>query len=305
MAKRVRAVPQPSRSYNTELIENTTPHRWGVHFGTPATGLVRIEWAMAWKSVVIPCNWGQQHSIVPMPETVPLGYLVADAQNIIVASFMRSQSEWLVLIEQDNIIPRDLYLKLNEHMKKKTVPVISGLYFTKSFPSEPLIYRGRGTSHYEDWKIGDMVWCDGVPTGCLAIHRSILESMWDESQEYLASNTFTRKVFPQPEAAWFDPETGWHTASGTSDLEWCSRVIMENHLAKAGWKKLAKKPYPFLVDTTILTMHVTESGEQFPTAVELDYWSKSPGQRGRPPLPKKGKSDGTRRKPRAKHQHQS
>ncbi len=46
---------------------------------------------------------------------------------------------------------------------------ITGLLFlsanatSESVPAEPLIYRGRGNSHFKKWKLGDKVWVDGVP----------------------------------------------------------------------------------------------------------------------------------------------
>src|SRR3990167_10088061 len=112
---------------------------------------------------------------------------------------------------------------MNEYMRRKTVPIISVLYFTKSVPAEPMVYRGRGNSYFSDWKLGDKVWVDAVPTGCVIIHRSIIEVLWNESQEYLAgTNVWTRRVFHTPENVKFDPEKGWNNSSGTSDMEFCS-----------------------------------------------------------------------------------
>jgi hypothetical protein len=42
-------------------------------------------------------------------------------------------------------------------MHQGDIPMLSGLYFTKSLPAEPLIYRGRGNSYYKKWKFGDKV----------------------------------------------------------------------------------------------------------------------------------------------------
>ena len=77
------------------------------------------------------------------------------------------------------------------------VPVVSGLYFTRGYPSEPLVYRGRGNGYYGDWRIGDKVWADGVPTGCLLIHCSILRAMWKDSEEYQVSGQTLRRVFEE------------------------------------------------------------------------------------------------------------
>ena len=169
-----------------------------------------------------------------------------------------------LLNEDDNILPPDAFLRFNHYMKTKKVPIVSGLYFLKSHPSEPVIYRGRGEGAFEDFKIGDKVWVDGVPTGVLLIHRSILEVMWKESEKYRAGVYGIRRVFYQPEANWFDPLSGWHRGSGTTDLEWCSRIIMTKVFERAGWPKYQKMKYPFLVDTNIFSVHIGQDGTQYP-----------------------------------------
>jgi hypothetical protein len=56
---------------------------------------------------------------------------------------------------------------------------------------------------------------------------------------------------------WVDPETNaLSTQAGTSDLHWCDKVIKNDVLGRAGWKKIAKKRYPFLVDTNIFCKHI-------------------------------------------------
>jgi hypothetical protein len=146
--------------------------------------------------------------------------------------------------------PADAFVRFNTYMREAKVPVISGLYYTRSRPSEPLIFRGRGNSFYHNWKQGDLVWCDGVPTGCLLIHSSILKAMWDESSEYFTNNQIVRRVFDTPRHVWYDPETKEHNMqTGTSDLEWCTRVMKGNFFEKAGWPEYKDKEFPFLVDT--------------------------------------------------------
>lgn len=232
---------------------------------TPTLGTVRMEWVQARYGQVIPTNWGMVTYTQFMNSFIPLQYTIPDAQNIIVKEALEKQFEYLLLIEDDTMPPADAFVRINQHMRDGTVPVVSGLYYTKSNPSEPLIYRGRGTSFYDDWKLGDKVWADGVPTGFLLINCKLLHEMWKESPEYLAGDIKTRRVFENPEKTWFDEETGsFNTITGTSDLEWCTRVIEGDYLTKAGFTKVAKKKYPFLVDTNILCRHITPNGEIFP-----------------------------------------
>jgi hypothetical protein len=232
---------------------------------TPTTGSVRIEWVNARYGQIIPTNWSTVTMIQFMNSYFPLRYQVADAQNLIVKEAIEKDFEWLFLLEHDVIIPPDCFIRLNDYIREKRVPVVSGLYYTRSRPAEPLIYRGRGSSYYTDWKQGDRVWVDGVPTGCLLVHCGILRAMWADSEEYMLNNTKVRRVFDTPRALWVDPETGtFNTTSGTSDLDWCSRVIAGNYFAKAGFDEYGNNRWPFLVDTAIFCRHVNPDGQQFP-----------------------------------------
>lgn len=257
-------MPMGRRPHNIDLIQNDKFHQHRMMIGTPTTGLIRFEWHAAVCNQIIPCNWGVKKFTTWTNAAAPIGYQVADAQNIICKAFIDANCEWLFLHEHDNILPPDCFLRLDEWMRSKKYPVISGLYFTKSDPPDPLVYRGRGTGSHLDWKMGDRIKVDGIPTGCALIHGSLIKAMWAESETYMAGNVETRRVFSWPQATWYDPDSGWHGGSGTSDLEWCARVITQGFLAKAGWKKLAKEKYPFIIDTQIFTPHIDQDGTQFP-----------------------------------------
>ena len=56
-----------------------------------------------------------------------------------------------------------------------------------------------------------------------------------------------------------------HSNVGTSDLFWCDTVIKNDYLTKAGWRKIAKKKYPFLIDTKMFCKHIDlNSGKTYP-----------------------------------------
>jgi len=233
--------------------------------GTPTLGNIRMEWAAARYGQVIPANWSKVDMIQYMSSFIPMRYQVADAQNLIVQETLAKGYEWLLLLEDDTIPPPDAFLRFTEYMRDDKYPVVSGLYFTRSEPAEPMVYRGRGNSYYKDWKLGDKVWVDGVPTGMLLINAKLLRDVYEDSEEYLVGTTKCRKVFETPQMTWFNEETGaQEMLVGTSDLDWCKRVIEGGYLRKY-WPKLAEKKYPFLIDTNINCMHIDRgTGEQFP-----------------------------------------
>ena len=257
-----------------QVIENQSYWKSRLCIGTPTTGLMRVEWIAARYGQIIPTNWSM-FEVKPWVNTVmPLRYLVADAQNIIVKQAIDQDAEWLMLIESDNVLPIDAFARFNQYMIDGDIPVISGLYFTKSVPPEPMVYRAAGRGYYGNgkWKMGDKVWAWGVPTGTLLIHMSIIKKMYEESPEYNAGGIMVRRVFHTPAKIWFDEITGnLRSETGTSDLQWCDRVVKERFFEKAGWPKYQKMQYPFLVDTNIFVKHIDESGRQWPLELPKEY----------------------------------
>lgn len=253
------------KDYTNTLVENNSiesnQHRLLV--GTPTTGNIRMEWAAARYGQIIPSNWSKVDMIQYMNSFIPLRYSVADAQNLIVQEAITKGYEWLLFIEHDTIPPADAFVRLNEYMRKGDIPVVSGLYFTRSDPAEPMVYRGRGNSYYTDWKLGDKVWVDGVPTGMFLVKVDLLKKVWEDSPEYLTGGYKVRRVFETPGKTWFNEETGaQEMLVGTSDLDWCKRVIEGDYLKD--YPAVYGKQYPFLIDTNLYCRHIDPDGTQFP-----------------------------------------
>lgn len=233
--------------------------------GVPMTGLLRSEWVLARYGQVIPCNWSYSEVTHWMHQCSPIGYAVAEARNVIVDKFLRAGAEWLFFIDHDVVLPPDCFIKMNQYMIDGKVPVVCGLYFAKAHPPEPLIYRGRGNGYFSGWTLGKKVWVDGIPMGCTLIHRNILKAMADDAPEYVAGgNQTVKQVFDTPSGIFSDPQAGIRTYQGTEDLAWCNRVLAGEYLKKAGWKEIARKKYPFLIDTSIFCKHITNDGQVYP-----------------------------------------
>lgn len=254
------------RTHNV-LIKNAGSHKQKrIMIGIPMTGLLRAEWTLARYGQVIPCNWSHVDSLHWIDQYSPLDFLVADARNVIVHNFIQNGFEWLLQIDSDVVLPYDCFIKINDYMLKAKVPMLSGLYFTKSRPSEPLLYRGRGNSYYADWKLGEKVWVDGIPSGITLIHRSLLEVLYNESKSYeVMPGLHVKEVYETPSKVWFEPESrSWFASTGTEDLTLCSRIMDEGIFKKAGWDEFEEKEFPFLCDTSIFGRHITNDGIQYP-----------------------------------------
>lgn len=254
---------------NTIIAKKTEPQK-RIMLGVPMTGLLRSEWVLSRYGQVIPCNWSMVDMVQYVQQWSPLRFLVADARNIIVDEFIKKDFEWLLFIDHDVVLPPGFIVQVNERMIENNIPIWSGLYFTKSVPSEPLVYRGRGTGYYADWKLGDEVWTDAVPMGCTLIHSSILKVMYDEAKEYeVHQGLKVKEVFQTPRKIWYDPEkSAWNTRVGTEDLNFCSDVITNKVFDKAGWSEFQEKEFPFMVDTRLYCRHIDWSGVQYPSRGE-------------------------------------
>jgi hypothetical protein len=250
----------------------TAENQVQVLLGTPTLGTVRIEWHNMMKGMVSPPNWS-------LITSTPTGYTVPDAQNMLVDTMLRGNLRALLLIEDDTCPPPHAILTFDRWFwkmeRRLAPPVVSGLYHIKGSAEvrngkkggvellgpEPLAYRGSGQRAYRDWKMGDVIWVSGVPTGALLLHRSILEAWAKEPdvEEYAVPGYphVMKRIFQQPSHVWVDPETkGVHVASGTSDLWWSEQTIKRGLLEKAGWKKYAKKEFPYIIDTGMHFKHI-------------------------------------------------
>lgn len=246
------------------MKQNTVKWKKRLLISTATEGWIRYEWAHARFGQVIPVNWEASGFDI---NYAVVGYSIDDAYNVITEKALAMDMEWLVIIEDDVLLPIDFFVKMAEYMNEGKTPIVSGLYFTKALPSEPLVFRGRGNGAYKNWKWGQRVWCDGLPMGCLLIHTSILRWFWDNTEKYrVPTGEEVSKVFETPRKVWYDPEQrAYSRQEGTQDLYFFDRMISNDVLKQTGWKDIARKKYPLLCDTSIVCKHIDRAtGRQYP-----------------------------------------
>jgi hypothetical protein len=238
----------------------TRPWRKRTLISTPTEGWIRYEWAAARHSQIIPMNWEASGYD-------PIGHSIDDAYNSIVKRALDMKVDWLITIEDDVLIPPDTFSKFEKYIRDEDIPIVSGLYYLKASPTLPLIFKGRGNGAFTKFKPGEKVWCDGLPMGCLLIHTSILKWFYDRTEEYTTgAGEIVRKVFETPQRVFIDPETmSYGRQGGTQDLYFFDRMLEHNVLKETGWKKVARKEFPLLCDTSIYCKHIDrQTGRQYP-----------------------------------------
>ena len=256
--------------YHELMFHAPIPAQRRILIGVPMTGLVRSEWAFARMSQIIPCNWSASDTVTFLPQSSPIGYAVAEARNTIVNQAVTQGYEWLLFIDHDVVMPPDCFVQIDRYIIDGSIPVVSGLYFAKAHPPSPLVYRGRGNGSFENWRMGDKVWVDGIPMGLTLINVKVLKAMWDDAPWYTAGgDKKVKQVFDTPSGVKVDPDKrSWNSYAGTEDLAWCNRVMAGKYLQKAGFDKIGKQKYPFLIDTNLFCKHMTNDGMIYPLGFE-------------------------------------
>ena len=109
------------------------------------------------------------------------------SRNIIVLNFLNTSSaEWLLMIDSDERLPLEAFHKLINAAHDKERRVVSALVFAQFGDDEqglrpvPTIYRqleGAGLQAMDDYPLDSVIPIAAAGTGCLLVHRSVLEEM--------------------------------------------------------------------------------------------------------------------------------
>jgi hypothetical protein len=116
---------------------------------------------------------GFRNLIIPGGVQPLAGMPFDHARNTACMTVLEHGIEWLFFLDSDVIPPRDAILRLIAHKK----PLISGVYFRRSPPvGVPVMMRPVG-NWILDFPKNTVIEVDVVGSGCMLIHRSLLEKM--------------------------------------------------------------------------------------------------------------------------------
>jgi len=151
------------------------------------------------------------------------GAMTDTNRNNIVHKFMyerKGESEWLLFVDDDIELPTDALVRLLKHDK----PFVTGVYYRRSPPCDPLIYRQTEEGWYmpllpdDDYKTGDLVEVDGCGLGCALIHRSVFDAILETHFLYRRHNRsygFMHYEDVNMDAITDIPQDGLHIVNGT------------------------------------------------------------------------------------------
>lgn len=193
----------------------------GLAIGLPFCGRpISPEWAISFASQNYPLNTRRFHSALKGEE-------IGKARNLIARQALEKRSKYLWFLDDDVAPPFHAIRQLITTLENSddSVMIAAGIYCAKTWPTEPVVYRGNGAGAFWKWKVGDIFECTGIGTGCMVIKAERLLSI------------------PEP---WFKTIDEHGTPEEpvrqeTDDMYFCDKVI------DAGYKILA--------DTNVQCVH--------------------------------------------------
>lgn len=118
--------------------------------------------------------------------------LLSKQRNRLVKQFLETKSDWLLMMDSDEQLPVSSFDKLIEAAHEKDRPVIAGLVFASfdtGFPYPkpvPTIFQDapEGFLPLNNYDKDSLFQIDAAGTGCLLIHRSVLEAIRDDADQH-------------------------------------------------------------------------------------------------------------------------
>jgi GT2 family glycosyltransferase len=118
--------------------------------------------------------------------------LLSKQRNRLVKQFLETKSDWLLMMDSDEQLSVEAFDKLIEAAHDKDRPIVAGLVFAsfeigQAYPKPvPTIFEdaAEGFLPLNNYDKDSLFQVDAAGTGCLLIHRSVLESMRENADSH-------------------------------------------------------------------------------------------------------------------------
>lgn len=94
---------------------------------------------------------------------------IAEARNEIVQFALDQNAQYIFWLDDDVIAPGDAFLKMFNHQKD----IVNGVYWSKSNPPMPLLFRNHLEGPYWDWHVGDFIEVDAAGMGLTLVKTDV------------------------------------------------------------------------------------------------------------------------------------
>lgn len=228
-----------------------TKPRQAIGIGVPSLGMVSIYFLARMMGLQMPFNTVSRYFYV-------VGREVGEARNEIVHRARKVREDTggaveishLLFLDDDVLFHPGLLVKLLEHQR----PIVSGLYYTKTDVSQPLMFQGDYEGIPRGWKHGDVVPVTGHGMGLCLIDMKVFEAVAP-----------IVGIDPNGYPAFFETvrdrrEAGGAVTNQTEDITFCKAA------RAAGYELLVDTSAPafgFHLDTATTIGYPREQWEQF------------------------------------------
>lgn len=135
-----------------------------IAIGIPTWGKVSIAWANGYRQIGGPLG---SNSLLLSPV---IGKEIAVARNELMDMAFQNNADFLFFLGDDVIPQGDVLIKLLQRMwDNPDINMVTGVYWTKAWPTQPYIWRGHQRGPYLDWKFGEFFEVDYAGCDCLLI----------------------------------------------------------------------------------------------------------------------------------------
>lgn len=137
-----------------------------VVIGIPSFGMVSTYFLQA--------KGSQQFPLVSSTiDHIVLNKPIAEARNEIVEFALAQGANYIYWLDDDVIAPPDAFLKM--YMSGKDI--VNGVYWSKSNPPMPLMFRNHLEGPYMDWHVGDFIEVDAAGNGLTLVKTDVYRTI--------------------------------------------------------------------------------------------------------------------------------
>lgn len=130
----------------------------------PSWGKVSLSWAQAYKHIGGPLG----ANVVELSPVI--GKPIAEARNELMEGAIANGCDFIFFLGDDVLPPADIIHRLLQRMwDNPEIDMVTGMYWTKQWPTQPYIWRGIQRGPYLDWKYGEFFEVDYSGIDCLMI----------------------------------------------------------------------------------------------------------------------------------------
>lgn len=195
--------------------------------GIPSYGQVSAQWVIARQQLSFPLGASTMDRWVLDP-----GMSIAEKRNLLCQEAINNNCRYLFMIGDDTIPPSTAFIQLmnklrfSQTFENRKIGMVTGMYFSRSLPPQPMIWRGYMAGSYYDWHIGEFFPVDWAGCDCLLIDVEALRSVpppWF-SLDYIFSDEQARPLPLSTEDIYFYSKmkaAGWEV--------WCDAGIQCYH----------------------------------------------------------------------------